>query len=126
MAAASGIVLNACLSGLPSTQCTALAQTYDYTIHGFGAVALFSLIFLFLTQLGPVSRRPYPIIWTLTILVMVFFLAAASSTGQNLRTAVEHCYIGTDAELSARPHERVNLLGPFDPCALPLPYCGGR
>jgi hypothetical protein len=125
LAASSGIVLAACVSGLPSTNCTALVQTYNQAIHGFGSVAVLSLLFILI---GSMPRRPY-LIWTLAIGAIANFVLAFGASAQNLRLAVDHCYIGTDEELHARRHQRIDVFGLNDVrvfCVFHLPYCGGR
>ena len=125
------------LHGVPRWHKPTLLQYIALEVYSFGGVAILSLFFILLPNIitfllvrgGRAARvaRVLPgVTCTCTIAVRIFFVMAIASTAHNLQRATEHCYIGTDEELKARAHQRIDLFGSRDLCALPLPYCGGR
>lgn len=105
IAASSGLVMAACLSGLPSTTCTALAEAYGRAIVSFGAAALLPLALVVGGIFLPRSR------WGFAVAAGIFFLVNVFVAAQNLALSVKHCFIaGSEAELASRLHSRIELL----------------
>ena len=104
VALACGVVVVACLSGLPSTTCAALAETYAQAAMEFGAVAVISLSSILLIVALEYSK------WVMAPLSILLFLAVCTCHTNNLRISVIHCYTGKDAEIAAKLHEGVELL----------------
>lgn len=126
IAAASALVMAACLSGMPSTTCAAMAETYQRAIGGFGGAALAAVgMALYTTTIAPwIMRHIYhnekPPAWrnplvnaVLVLLVGGYFMTYAFASVYNLNLATGHCYIGEDADIAARLHRRIELAGPF-------------
>ena len=115
MAAASALIVVACLSGLPSASCTAIAETYLLAITGFGTSA-FSGIWAFMI----IVRRPVhsysDLLANRTFLIAAFviFLMSTMSGIHNLKIATQQCFFGESIQFQARQHERIALIDPFD------------
>jgi hypothetical protein len=119
LAASSALIVAACLSGLPSTSCAALAQTCGMAIDWFGVVAVVSLIMAgLLPALGRVralfgvdwrSHSQLVVDWPVAILVVFSFLVCAGTSMSNLRISTKHCLIGTETEIPSRLHEQIPL-----------------
>jgi hypothetical protein len=121
VAAAGGLVMAACISGLPSASCTALAETYSKAIGIFGSSAfsaLLGLAVLIVAQQTFLRLRlstGYRFLgYGFLLGAFYFFVAGAIASGGNLREATKQCFFGSDAELSARIHQQIKLAGPFD------------
>jgi len=139
IAVASGLLTAACISGMPTASCTALAETYGRAIVGFGTTALLGLFIVGIgiisppalsyfrerkkqmrSRVGRINLLFQPQTWlyaiapTLVVASTLLFAGSSLSASDNLKTAIEHCYFGTDAELAHRLHERIALTGPFD------------
>lgn len=81
-------------------------------------IALLDLVPLIVAQqtllrlrLGPVYRF---IGCGLLVIAFYFFVAGAFTSVFNLQESTKQCLFGSDAELSARVHQRIKLAGPFD------------
>jgi hypothetical protein len=117
LAASSALIVAACLSGLTSTSCAALAQTYGMAIDWFGSVAVLSLIMAgLLPVLGRVRalfgvnwRHQLVIDWPVAILLLFFFMDSGGESVANLKISTKHCLIGTEAEIASRLHEQIPL-----------------
>jgi len=125
LAASSMLITAAGLSGLPSTSCTALAETYGRAITNFGFDALASmsvLVFILFMQEAWRHRTPksdIPRFFQIAIvlissLVIAIFMADSITGTENLNISVHHCLIGTDSKLTERLHKRVNLHSSYD------------
>src|SRR5438874_12223168 len=54
------------------------------------------------------------VLWIMLVPLLLLMLFLTTLAGaSNLRTSVRHCYFGTDAEIAARLHQRVDLIDPF-------------
>jgi hypothetical protein len=143
IAAASGLLTAACISGMPTASCTALAETYARAILAFGGAGLLALLLAALAIVMPswaswdkyLSERAESnrsgsqifaainscqsgfrpaVIWGLLLMTTFGFVSGSLSASYNLRAATKHCYFGTDAELAARLHDRIELSTVFD------------
>lgn len=126
VAASGGLITAACISGLPSASCTAMAQTYERAIGDFGVVALISLfavgVMVILPSIEEILKPPWPLQFIggtllgygMTLLACLAFLGSALAANHNSIVAAYNCYIGTDDDLKARLHKRIQLSGPFD------------
>lgn len=129
IAAAGGLVVTACISGLPSASCAAMAATYERAIGMFGLTALLALsanliaslwsttlLSASLSSIFPLVGRAaiaIPVGIPLVAAVTFLYLGAVAGT-HNLQISVKHCLVGTDAEIASRVHTPITLLGPFD------------
>jgi len=128
IAAASGLLTAACISGMPTASCTALADTYGSAIVLFGLTALLALFTAACLIAMPLvvdrninkrAKRDAGRNWavrlcyagiSITLLGSVYFFYSTSISGaHNLLAAMQHCYFGTDAELAERLHKRIEL-----------------
>ena len=140
IAAASGLLTAACISGMPTASCTALAETYARAILAFGGTGLLALLLAMLAIVMPswakyLSERAEskqrgwkffatidsfqsglrPVVtWGGLLMITFGFVSGSFSASYNLRAATKHCYFGTDAELAARLHDRIEQATPFD------------
>jgi hypothetical protein len=131
IAAAGGLITAACISGLPATTCTALAETYGRAINSFGLTALgglTNLAFLYAARTHLKSMSPSHVAHqrrfislaysalNFGVMVLAAYLFAASSfvNADNLITATNHCFVGNDAELAQRLHQHIELKQVFD------------
>lgn len=121
LATASGLIVVGCLGGLPTATCTALAMTYSNAIHDFGGSALACLLSLLFGKftIGKNAKRlviaqshDQKFALILVIAMATVFFWSASSASQNLKTAMNHCYIGSEAEIQAHIHDVIPLGGP--------------
>ena len=106
IAASGGLVMAASIGGLPSATCAALAETYARAINGFGGLAVLSLLAVAAIKASFSSS-------VLVGFIIVLALLTIASSNQNLHASILHCYIGSDAEIAARLHQRIELAGPF-------------
>jgi hypothetical protein len=132
VAAASGLITAACISGLPSTSCTALAQTYTSSVIYFGSTALgalftLSLIFFSRPRILNVKNNGKKI-WKPELLINFYratvfcslalasflFVGSSFAGRDNLQDAARHCFQGTDIELAQRAHQQMQLESPLD------------
>jgi len=143
IAAASGLLTAACISGMPTASCTALAETYARAILAFGGTGLLALLLAtlaivmpswaswaeYLSERAESKQRGWQffsaivsfqsglrpaIIWGGLLIITFGFVSSSFSASYNLRAATKHCYFGTDAELAARLHDRIEQATPFD------------
>lgn len=125
IAAAAGLITAAAISGLPSTSCAALAETYARAITFFGLSASSALLAAGSFAVAPkiakgLSRaRLHRAIWRALgyfSLALAFYLfpAAVFCSQYNLRVSVQHCYIGSDVDVTSRLHQRLKLAGVFE------------
>jgi hypothetical protein len=125
LAAASGLITAAAISGLPSAQCAALADTYGVAILSFGVIAICCLLAAaaltmvesehVIWKIPKRSARMVSRVWivfgTLIFLYSLYHFIFSAQTGQqNLRRAIQHCLVGTEAELAARRNQRIEML----------------
>ena len=132
IAVASGLVMAACISGLPAMSCTALAEAYAKAVNNFGLTAFGSLLtlasmLLFRPRIARLKRtktddrsdRPFLIygyrvtIYCSLAITTYLFIGSRFAGADNLQAATEYCFFGKDAELALRVAERVKLEGPF-------------
>jgi hypothetical protein len=120
LAAASGLIIAAAIIGLTQASCAALFETYARAKLYFAFAALIPLLAAgaFLVSRHAQGMRAY---W-FCIRVGIGFLIAAPcyfavsvlASQYNLRVATLHCFVGSNAEVASRLHERLKLAGPFD------------
>lgn len=102
IAVTSALIVAACISGLPSITCVALAKTYSAAIYNFGFSALLAAsLFLFCMcgpgalnskKLGPGPMPPH-VVYIAAILVAGSVLGASISRGiDGLDSAIAECY----------------------------------
>jgi hypothetical protein len=102
IAVTSGLIVAACISGLPSSTCAALAKTYINAVHNFGFSALFaSAMFLFCmfvsaaTDSGQ-SKIPTHVVGIVATIAAAFIFAWAISAGTgSLNKSIADCYPGS-------------------------------
>jgi MFS family permease len=118
IAAASGLLTAACISGLPSVQCTALAETYARAIGSFGSAALDALLASVALILFEKFERYRVLRWPfcalgfgLLSLATYLFIAGALAGALNLKAATKHCYFNSDPE---RAKQQIKLVGTDD------------
>jgi hypothetical protein len=103
IAVASALIVAACISGLPSITCAALAKTYINAIYNFGfSGVLASSLFLFCMPvsatadsktIGPGRKMPtYVFVVIVTLVAMFFFVVAISVGLGNLEKSIADCY----------------------------------
>lgn len=135
IAAASALIVAACISGLPSASCAALVETYGRAISFFGATAFGALLTLTyqliarwrisiledMSQNFPSSRSirlliyGYLVIGYVSLAMTIYLFVASSFAGfDNLFIATRHCSIGSDTEVASRAHQQIRLYGIFD------------
>jgi hypothetical protein len=132
IAAASGLITAACISGLPSTSCTALVQTYTFSVVCFGSTALgalLSLLYIYICRprISFVKNNSKKIMGAQLLIkcyrgalycsvAITSYLFAASSfvSTQNLKDATSQCFDGSDVELAQRVHQKIKLESPFE------------
>ena len=120
-AASSGIILAGCISALPASSCTAIAETYVLAILGFGLAGFMGGIAAILPKhvfeleggehFLTVIKHGLGDVFTL--LAAYFFACAVASGSRNIQTATRSCYIGTQTELTERAHKRIKLVSPW-------------
>jgi formate/nitrite transporter FocA (FNT family) len=103
IAVTSALIVAACISGLPSITCTALAKTYFAAIYNFGFSAMLAaslfLLCMFVSAvtdsktISP-SKKPPPYIFPVltTIAGTVIFAAAISAGIESLNKSVADCW----------------------------------
>jgi len=115
VAASSGLIVAACLAGLPSVSCTALAQTYVIAVLGFGSAAFGAVFALGVYTIRWRTTLPAKIVPYFYLAgVIALFFGAVLSSNYNIRIAEHTCFEGTAAELSANLHRKVPTLSPLE------------
>jgi hypothetical protein len=104
IAVTSALIVAACISGLPSTTCGALAKTYNAAVHNFGFSALLaSSVFLMLLFVSAAadSRGKNAHLFAgvfATIVAVGIFVWAALLGIDSLDKAIADCYPGPKGE----------------------------
>ena len=122
--AVTGLISAACLSGLPSTACYALADAYAVSLFTLSlifalSVAIFyalTLINMFLRFTRSRTRLEELIFKTtffLTILgtasCLIILLEFAVRGAINIQAAINHCYLGDEKVQQSNLHARIPL-----------------
>jgi hypothetical protein len=107
IAASSVLVAAACISGLPSTSCVALAETYGRTINYFGITALIRISGIFYLSFTNLRSRISE--WFIILVTSLFFINSAFIGIDNLKISIKHCMVGTESEISSKRQERIPL-----------------
>jgi hypothetical protein len=121
LAASNAVVLVACISGLPATDCTAMGQTYSAAISDFGRGAL--VAFVGLCTIGLLSRNPggsptslftFRFATVFFVLVaIIYFLGSAFAGEDNLNDAMKRCVLATSDNVSDHKHEPIAIRQPL-------------
>lgn len=118
ISASSALISAACISGLPSAQCTSLAQTYYLAIKGFGATSLSSILILLAFNFFPAENNSgYRIrlsFITFVVGLCFVFVGALISGARNIQIAVNYCLAGPENEMTSRLHQPIELIDPID------------
>src|SRR5262245_45551224 len=110
IAAASGVVTAACISGLTQASCAAMVETYGRATILFGLVACMAILgalssvvssrFLQIVHgigLQKIFSRHLKVTTAIiSIFAVYFFVAAIFTSAYNLPIATMHCFVGTD------------------------------
>jgi hypothetical protein len=122
IAAVAGVITLACISGLPSATCAAMAQTYSIAATDLGTVSLLALggvLFLWpakarYKETTSQGRKG------LAITFGVFFVFVGVAAGESvraarndLRLATAYCYAGSGTDQSAHARKQIELSDPF-------------
>jgi cobalamin synthase len=105
IAVTSALIVAACISGLPSTTCAALAKTYIDAVHNFGFSALLaSTLFLFCmfvsasADSGQSKMNTHVVSIVATIAAAFIFAWAISAGIGSLNESIADCYPGSRGE----------------------------
>jgi uncharacterized BrkB/YihY/UPF0761 family membrane protein len=102
IAVTSALIVAACISGLPSTTCAALAKTYNTAVYNFGFSALLaSVLFLFCMLVSAAAdsdqkKMAADVVGiAATIAAAVIFAWAISAGIESLDKSIAGCYPGS-------------------------------
>ena len=102
IAVTSALIVAACISGLPSTTCAALAKTYNTAVYNFGFTALLaSTLFLSCTFVSAAAdsdqkkKAAHVVVIVATIVAAVIFAWAISAGIESLNRSIADCYPGS-------------------------------
>jgi hypothetical protein len=105
IAVTSALIVAACISGLPSTTCAALAKTYSNAVYNFGFSALFaSMLFLFCmfasaaADSGQKKMPTHVARIAATIAAAGLFAWVISAGIGSLEKSIADCYPGSKGE----------------------------
>jgi hypothetical protein len=111
IAVTSALMVAACISGLPSITCAALAKTYLNAIYNFGFSALLSssmFLFCMLVSVTPLSKTvgpgktskmPIYVVGVAASIVAIVIFASAVTVGiDSLEKSVADCYPAPKSE----------------------------
>lgn len=120
MSAASALIMVACISGLPSASCTAMAETYALAISDFGAAAFAAFFGAVIAVIRPrfLLRSSLPLSYFFTAIAFLIFLLSALSSAQNIKLATRQCFFVTDTQFELHQHQRISLIWPLDLLAI--------
>src|ERR1700741_1637388 len=124
IAAASGLVMAACISALPAATCAAIAETYGRAISYFGGAAVFAMmavVAVWTERTAPAN--PSVVVWgyfiaqrrftsVVFLLGVMMFAGAIGSSILNLRKATKFCLMGPQA--ASHAHTRIPLHNPIN------------
>jgi hypothetical protein len=110
MAAASLMIVVACLSGLPSTSCMGIAQSYEEAIKWFGVASLLSILAAFSKKFYGM-KHPFARI-LIGIASGVFVLAIYGGV-RNLDNSIDYCYVGDANTVANHLHRRTEMWNPI-------------
>jgi Kef-type K+ transport system membrane component KefB len=117
VAAASAIILAACITGLPAATCTAMAEAYARAIAAFGSAALVAAsMFAIASEYfpNPKARWEVAVNTGYAMIVFVYFFCCCCAGLYNIQAATTHCFIGSGAQLAIKWHQRIPLAAPWD------------
>jgi hypothetical protein len=119
LAVVSGLVMAACISGLPSASCAAMVETYGRAVEGFGATAFSAVLGIAVRmwlEIAPDSIKVY-LKWAAYFLVTcscAFLLLSTDASLNNIKLATLHCFVGSNGEVAERSHQRIALYSVTD------------
>jgi hypothetical protein len=102
IAVTSALIVAACISGLPSTTCAALAKTYNNAVYNFGFSALVAspliLLCMFVSANTDSKTGPVVVGVTTTIVAGIIFASATFVGIDSLNKSIADCYPGPKGE----------------------------
>lgn len=117
IAVTCGIVVAACISGIPAITCTALAQTYGQAVSDFGLLALISVTLFSLFFEPPTTKIRQRLYYIAAAIFSLYvgwqFVGAILAGRQNLNLSLAQCYLGTKEPTDAKSHVPIPIENSF-------------